>query len=170
MSEVRILEIYPVRLEYHDDDGNYSYSLTQDDFEINIYGPTLEKALEVLKEAIEQEGVVLLETGENLPKPSTTSDSSVIYIQTDIEHRFKQKSASNAIRKNVSLPAWMDIELKKYNVDASKLFQEAVLEYLRKRKWESITDMNTLKNNVDNDLLEEYGKEYMRRQLKNLCD
>jgi hypothetical protein len=137
----------------------------------------MENAVRAMKNQIEQEGVIRMKNGEDIPKSSTldeNGETANVYIATDIALKFKE-SATESVRKNISMPAWMDIQLRKYGADASKLFQDAAVAYINEQEnkvcetvktiTKPILTVEELKENVNEDLLHEYAKEYFRSIL-----
>lgn len=147
----------------------HGYLAEQEDFDIAIDADTLENVINAAKNQIEQKGVLLLKNGEQIPNSNIIQDDmspkpgiSVIYIQTDIEKKFRD-SATESVRKNISMPAWMDIKLRYYGVDASKLFQDAVTDFIKNKEdkennnaYKKISNVNELIENVDRKILYEY--------------
>jgi hypothetical protein len=152
----------------------HGYCAKQPDFDLAIDADTVENAVRSMKNQIEQEGVNRMKNGKDLPRGATfdeEKDADTVYIATDIELKFKE-SATESVRKNISMPAWMDIQLRKYGVDASKLFQEAATAYIEKQEnkgfqkvTKSIMTLEELKSNVNESLLHEYAKEYLKNML-----
>lgn len=149
----------------------HGYLATQEEFDLAIDADTLGNAVQAMKNQIEQEGAIRLKNGEALPEEEIESQNVkgeyVVYVSTDIERKFKE-SASESVRKNISMPAWMDIQLRRYGVDASKLFQDAAVSYLERqesKRYKSITTMDELKDNVSEDLLRQYAKECIKEIL-----
>ena len=75
----------------------YGYLAEQEDFDIAIDADTLENVINAAKNQIEQKGVLLLKNGEQIPNSNMIQDDtlskpgvSVIYIQTDIEKKFRE--------------------------------------------------------------------------------
>ena len=147
----------------------YGYLAEQEDFDIAIDADTLENVINAAKNQIEQKGVLLLKNGEQIPNSNIIQDDtlsksgvSVIYIQTDIEKKFRD-SATESVRKNISMPAWMDVKLKYYGVDASKLFQDAETDFIKDKEdkennntYKKISNVDELIENVDRKILYEY--------------
>lgn len=153
----------------------HGYLAVQPEFDLAIDADTIENAVCAMKNQIEQNGVIKLKNGEALPEgidSQIAKGEYVIYITTDIENKFKE-SARESVRKNISMPSWMDIQLRRYGVDASKLFQDAAVSYLEKqesrryepREYKPITTLDELENNVDKELLQQYTKEYVKKIL-----
>lgn len=155
------MQIYKLLVEK----TKYGYLVTQPDFGVAIDAGTLEKAISAAKNQIEQEGVIKLRTGERLPETKIDEDFfapevSVILVEVDIEKKFRD-SASESVRKNISMPAWMDIKLRYHGVDASKLFQDAAMAYLEKKEknkaeHKEITSVDELVQNVSKEVLDQY--------------
>lgn len=56
-------------------------------------------------------------------------ESSVSVVDVDIE-AYRRKMQEKAVRKNVSLPAWLATEAEKAHVNLSRVLQEALKEKL----------------------------------------
>lgn len=159
------MELYAVTVRETD----HGYLAIQSDFDMAIDADTLDNAIIAMKNQIEQEGSLRMKNNEEIPKPTILekSEGNIIYVQTDIEKRFKD-SATESVRKNISMPAWMDIRLRYYSVDASKLFQDAAISYLdhvENKEYKRITTIDELEKNVDESLLKEYAKKYVKEIL-----
>lgn len=150
----------------------YGFLIQQPDFNLAIDVDTIENGINAMKNQIEQEGVLRLRNGESIPEPKIDMDFidpdvSAIFVQVDIEKKFKD-SATESVRKNISMPAWMDIQLRYHHVDASKLFQDAALEYLENKKqtkteYKNITTVEELQEHVSADVLNEYIMSLLQR-------
>lgn len=154
---------------------DYGYLATQKEFDFAIDADTLEHAITAAKRLIEQEGVLKMKAGEHLPvsdfdEETHTSGEKYVFVQVDIDKAFRE-SATESVRKNISLPAWMDIRLRYYDVDASRLFQDAALAFLETKESEQgytpivkkITSVDELVENVDKKVLDAY---VMQKLLK----
>lgn len=144
----------------------HGYLAKQENFGLAVDADTLENAISAIREQIEQEGVIRLKNGKTLPESSflvaaeNSNDESIIYIQVDIEKKFRD-SATESVRKNISMPAWMDIQLRYYGVDASKLFQDAAVAFLKKKnkvnvQYKKIETVDELVESVDQNILNQY--------------
>lgn len=151
----------------------HGYLAEQADFDIAIDADTLENVINAAKNQIEQEGVLRLKNGEPIPESNVDDDgmakleASAIYVQTDIEKKFRD-SATESVRKNISMPSWMDIQLRYYGVDASKMFQEAAQAFLDSKEkkevvCQTISTVDELIENVDAEILNQY---VMKRLFK----
>lgn len=91
----------------------------------------LDGAVAAMKSLMEREAFSILDRGDFLPadEPLPEAPSGpVIYVETDFMGTFVRKS--EAVRRNVSVPGWIDLRLRRNNIDASRLFQDAALEKL----------------------------------------
>lgn len=91
----------------------------------------LDGAVTALKGLMAAAATRKLEQGDFLPADNkldpgdiSGEGSIVLYVETDFVARFIAKT-SETVRRNVSMPAWMDLRLRRNNVDASRLFQDA---------------------------------------------
>lgn len=74
-----------------------------------------------------------LEDGNDFPKPSShdeivaEDDSFVNLIVLDID-AYAEKYGNKAIRKNITIPAWLNTFGEKNNLNFSRVLQDALLE------------------------------------------
>lgn len=95
-------------------------------------GSTLEETLEMAKEALGLYLVSLEENEQTIPVPSNIADISTeegqtTYISTDMN---AYRRDTRAVKKMVSIPAWLAQEATENNVSLSKVLQEALKERL----------------------------------------
>lgn len=95
-------------------------------------GNTLEETLEMAKEALGLYLVSLEENEQTIPVPSNIADISTeegqtTYISTDMN---AYRRDTRAVKKMVSIPAWLAQEATENNVSLSKVLQEALKERL----------------------------------------
>lgn len=136
------------------------------EFDVAIDADTIEHALSAIKKKVEAVGIQIMQKGCFCPNPCEITelpeDDTVFYIQTEIEKKFKD-SASDSIRRNISMPAWMDLQLRQNDIDASKLFQEAAAKKLKEKDYhEKITTIDELKECISESLLLEIKKESIK--------
>lgn len=78
-----------------------------------------------------------LEEGNDFPKPSPHNKikpeegSFVNLLVLDMDE-YSRKYGNKAIRRNVTIPAWLDTFGEKHNVNFSKVLQDALLEMAQK--------------------------------------
>ncbi len=106
------------------------------DFDINTEGDTLTEAMEMARDAIGIVGIELEDRKEALPTP--TSLNAVVkegenYIVTLVDVDFTEYRRQNdmrTVRRNVTLPSWLDFEAKKSGVNVSAILQRALKQEL----------------------------------------
>ena len=121
--------IYPA-IFYKDENG---YSVVFYDIELATMGDTLEEALIMAEEALTGRISLLLKDGETLPNPTAIEDIEkpkdaefITLVKTDRKYLAQEKS----VRKNLTIPAWLNIQAEKAGVNFSKTLQDALCEKL----------------------------------------
>lgn len=127
---------YPA-IFYQEEDGRYSV-IFPDLNELATYGDDLADALEMAQEACGQFLFTSLKDGEKLPLPTPLKD-----VVKDEENAFVNMVGVNldeyakiygdkAVRKTLSIPAWMDAYVKKNGISCSRVLQDAILANMQK--------------------------------------
>ena len=95
-------------------------------------GRNLEEAIEMGIDAASGWILGELEDGEKIPKPSAYKDIKCIdgeivnFLLLDIDS-YAEKYGEKAVRKNLTIPAWLNTFAEKNNINYSKVLQEALL-------------------------------------------
>jgi len=142
---------------------DFGYTVTQPDFNFIIDAEQLEDAINAMIAKIEMESMVLMIN--KLPIPTSdlttnTEDEPTVLISVDLTKKIKENN-TEAVRKNISMPAWMDMQLRYYDVDASKLFQEAALRFLEDKKTPKKTNCNSKEITTVEELIEKVPKKLL---------
>lgn len=123
-----MLQIYPAVI--HDEEG---YWIEFPDLEgCQTCGQTLEETVEYAQEALGLYLVSLAENGQEIPAPSDIADISAgdgqtTYISTDMN---AYRRDTRAVKKMLSIPAWLAKEAEENNISLSKVLQDALKEQL----------------------------------------
>ena len=123
-----MLKVYPAIL--HKEDG---YWIEFPDLEgCQTYGSTLEETMELAQEALGLYLVSLIENKQLVPAPSDigdikTEEGRVTYVSTDVD---AYRRDTRAVKKMLSIPAWLAKEADAKNISLSKVVQEALKEQL----------------------------------------
>ena len=123
-----MLKVYPAIL--HKEDG---FWIEFPDLEgCQTYGSTLEETMELAQEALGLYLVSLLENKQDIPAPSNLSDLNpgeghLTYVSTDVD---AYRRDTRAVKKMLSIPAWLAKEADAKNVSLSKVLQDALKERL----------------------------------------
>lgn len=96
-------------------------------------GGTLEETMEMAKDALGLYLVSLEENGQAIPVPSNIADISsdegqATYISTDIN---AYRRDTKAVKKMLSIPAWLAKEAEAKNISLSKVLQEALMSKIQ---------------------------------------
>lgn len=119
--------VYPViftKLE----DGFMAYV---PDFEINTQGDTLAEAIEMARDAIGIMGIDKEDEGQPLPQPSATesiaADAGALLSMVDIDFsEYRRKNDLRTVRRNVTLPSWLNEAANEANLNVSAVLQAAL--------------------------------------------
>jgi len=107
------------------------------DFNINTQGENYADAMEMARDAIGIMGIDMEDDKEKLPMPSAVTDvikenESDIVTLVDVDFTdYRRKNDMRAVRRNVSLPCWLDAEAEKAGINVSAVLQAALKNELR---------------------------------------
>lgn len=111
------------------------------DLEILTQGKTFPDAIEMARDAIGLKVVTLEDEKQAVPSPSSHIDvekgefsleGETILSFVDVDFQAYRRSLSRKmVRRNISLPSWLDAEAKKAKVNVSKVLQDALKEKLQ---------------------------------------
>lgn len=120
-------QCYPVILT-PDEPG---YIVYIPDFDINTEGNTLTEAIEMARDAIGIVGIDMEDDKKALPVPSQIKDiksnKDDIVTLVDVDFTAYRKQIDNrSVKKNCTLPSWLNDEAEKANINFSALLQQAL--------------------------------------------
>ena len=118
--------VYPIVLT----PAEPGYVVYVPDFDINTEGDTLEKALFMTKDAIGLMGIVYEDEGKPIPvptnlKPPCEENELVALVDVDFT-AYREREDSRTVRKNCTIPQWMNREAEARNINFSAVLQEAL--------------------------------------------
>ena len=105
------------------------------DFDINTQGEDLTDAIEMARDAIGLMGVDMEDDGKALPTPrkldtvKTAQGEIVTLVDVDFTE-YRRKNDMKTVRRNVSLPSWLDVAAKEANVNVSAVLARALKQEL----------------------------------------
>ena len=123
---------YPIVLT-PDGDG---YVVYIPDFNINTQGYSLTEAIEMARDAIGLVGIDMQGEKQALPSPSALADvrketESDIVTLVDIDFdEYRRKNDMRSVRRNVTLPSWLNYEAEKSGINVSAVLQDALKKVL----------------------------------------
>lgn len=133
-------EAYPVFVK---ECGN-DYLVYVSDMEIYTEGKSLVDAIEMARDAIGLKGLTIEDDKKEIPAPSTMetayekakadadedfdySDGLLTLVDIDFD-AYRRKADNRAVRKNVTIPNWLNIKAEEMGINFSKVLQEALKE------------------------------------------
>lgn len=124
-----MLKVYPAI--FHEEEG---YWVEFPDLEgCNTCGATIEEAMEYAQEALGLHLVSLMEDKKEIPAASnlhalTAEEGAIInYVAADVE---KYRRNTKAVKKTLSIPAWLAEEAESHNLSLSKVLQDGIKSQL----------------------------------------
>lgn len=112
------------------------------DLEILTEGENIENAIDMARDAIGLKIISLEYDKIEIPNPTNLFDiniengtfaqegkSYVSMIDVDVAE-YRKKVDNKAVRRNITLPNWLNIEAEKAHINVSKVAQEALMEKL----------------------------------------
>ena len=112
------------------------------DLEILTEGKDMMNAVEMARDAIELKCVSMEDDGTEIPLPSEISaldvndatfaeDGMTIVSLVDIDSgEYRRKIDTKMVRKNVTIPSWLNYEAEHAGINVSRVLQEALMNVL----------------------------------------
>lgn len=107
------------------------------DFNINTEGDTLTEAIEMARDAIGVVGIDMEDDGELLPEPTAISEvktdqATDIVTLVDVDFgEYRRKNDMRAVKKNCTIPSWLNFEAEKAGVNFSAILTAALKSELK---------------------------------------
>ena len=112
------------------------------DLEMITEGTDMSDAMEMARDAIELKCVSMEDDGTEIPLPSEINDLDVnngIFAEegatvisfVDIDSgEYRRKINTKTVRKNVTIPGWLNYEAEHAGINVSRVLQEALMKVL----------------------------------------
>lgn len=107
------------------------------DFNINTQGTDYADAMEMARDAIGIMGIDMEDEKEAIPHPSDVAKISkeheedvITLVDVDFAD-YRRKNDMRTVRRNVSLPSWLNAEADKAGVNVSAILQAALKQELQ---------------------------------------
>jgi predicted RNase H-like HicB family nuclease len=124
---------YPIRMSK----GETHIIVYVPDFDNGTQGTDYADALEMARDVIGLMGITMEDRNEPLPAPSDINtikpeqDGDVISL-VDVDFtEYRRRNDRRAVRRNITLPAWLDAAAAKANINVSRVAQTALKEQLQ---------------------------------------
>ncbi|MGN0352973.1 MAG: type II toxin-antitoxin system HicB family antitoxin [Roseburia sp.] len=131
-------EVYPAIFTPLNDEKN-TVLIEVPDLQILTEGFGMADAVEMARDAIGLKGICYEDEGRELPQPSLMSDIDVskgtfaedgvgCVSLVDIDFaEYRRKVDNKTVRRNVTLPNWLNQEAEKAHINVSRVLQEALM-------------------------------------------
>ena len=110
------------------------------DFDIATQGDDLTEAIEMARDAISIMGIVMEDDKKALPEPSAWSklktdskDDIITLVDVDFDG-YRKRNDMRSVKKNCTIPSWLNYEAEKAGVNFSQLLQSALMKELNVEK------------------------------------
>lgn len=107
------------------------------DFNINTQGADYAEAMEMARDAIGLMGIDMEDEHEAIPQPSKLADigrghADCVVTLVDVDFaEYRRKNDLRTVRRNVSLPSWLNAEADKAGLNVSAVLQSALKNELK---------------------------------------
>ena len=111
------------------------YMATVPDFPLDTQGETFADAIAMARDAMGLMGITLQDKGEPVPKPSRPEyvlpQPGEVVSMVDIDFdAYRRANEQRAVRRNVSLPCWLNEAADRAGVNVSAIVQAALKKEL----------------------------------------
>lgn len=125
---------YPVLIS-KEKDGYFVYI---PDFDISTQGKDMLDSIYMARDAIGIMGIDYQDDGKNIPMPNSVQykvekDDIVTFVDVDYDE-YRKKADNKSVKKNCTIPYWLNLEAEKKGINYSKVLQEALMTILEKDK------------------------------------
>ena len=127
-------DVYPIIIYPPKGKSKY-YVVYVPDFDINTEGKSIEDALFMAKDAIGLVGISMQDDGEKIPKAKKLKldckgDELTALIDVDFD-AYRDKENSKMVRKNCTIPYWMNKDAEEKKINFSAVLQESLRAILK---------------------------------------
>lgn len=118
---------YPIVIHSADEGG---YIVDVPDLEIGTQGESIPECIEMAREAISMWCICQQDAHQEIPKPSTVSPDHeagdiVTLVDIDVD-AYRRAYDRRTVRRNVSLPSWLDAAAKSAGLNVSAILVSAL--------------------------------------------
>ncbi|MCL2082688.1 MAG: type II toxin-antitoxin system HicB family antitoxin [Oscillospiraceae bacterium] len=112
------------------------YAAHAPDFPLDTQGDDLAEAIEMARDAIGIMGIDMEDDKKPFPKPSglenVTCEADEFISMVDIDFtEYRRANERRTVRRNVSLPSWLNMEAEKAGINVSSILQAALKQELQ---------------------------------------
>ena len=122
---------YPIIIEPNDD----FFVVFVPDFNINTQGTSIAESMEMARDAIGMCGCYMQDNNQSIPTPSNIenvkSEKGTIVTMVDVNFQeYRKKQDLRAVRKNLTIPSWLNEEAESAGLNFSAVLQNALKKEL----------------------------------------
>ena len=122
---------YPITIQF---DGTF-YVVYVPDFEVNTQGESVAEAMEMARDVIGMVGCFKQDEGQAIPEPSSIDavevEGNALVTLVDVDFaEYRRKHDNRAVRKNLTIPSWLNEEAEAADINFSAVLQNALKETL----------------------------------------
>lgn len=126
---------YPILIS-KEKDGFYYVEIP--DFDIATQGKNIADAMEMARDAIGLMGIDYLDDGKEIPEPNlkkikAKKEDIVTLVDVDFLE-YRRKVDNKSVKKNCTIPYWLNVEAEKAGINYSKVLQDAIMGILGIKK------------------------------------
>lgn len=112
------------------------YAAHVPDFPLDTQGNSIAEAIEMVRDAIGIIGIDMEDDQKDLPNPSdpksVTCEIGEFVSMVDIDFtEYRKANERRTVRRNVSLPSWLNTEAEKAGINVSAILQTALKQELQ---------------------------------------
>lgn len=138
-------QVYPTFIVNMNDNSAHPFLVFVPDMAIYTEGSDFADAIQMARDAIGLSGLSMEDHKEPLPIPSTPEkaiqiakqDTEVLdfstgfltYVDVDFTE-YRRKMDTRTVRRNVTLPSWLNYEAEHAGINVSKVLQDALMNVL----------------------------------------
>lgn len=141
MSTIIKKDVYPMFVVEEKED----FLVYVPDWEIYTEGKSIIDAVEMARDAIGLKGIDYEDDNKDFPEPSNYENAKIkaknnseifdysmgFLTMVDVDFvEYRRKNDNKVVKKNCTIPHWLNYEAEKANVNFSKILQEALIEKL----------------------------------------
>ena len=125
-----MIKVYPIILT----PANIGYVVTVPDLDINTQGKDLSEAIFMARDAIGIWGICQEDDGRKIPEPSNIEpeheeNDLISWVDIDFSE-YRRKNELRAVKKNCTIPSWLNFEAEKAHINFSAVLQSALKKEL----------------------------------------
>lgn len=142
-------QVYPSFIVNINDASQHPFLVCVPDMDILTEGDSFADAIEMARDAIGIAGISIEDNKEELPVPSDQktamekikqynmdgidfSNGILTYVDVDFSE-YRRKTDTKMVRKNVTIPSWLNYEAERSGINVSRVLQEALTNVLVQR-------------------------------------